>query len=992
MITKLVRFTVAGLLVFVGTVGMPTIAQAQSGTTGSIAGVVRDDTGGVLPGVTVAASSPALIEKTRTAVTDGNGRYQIIDLRPGVYVVAFQLSGFDSVRREGLELNTGFTATVDIALKVGDLNETITVTGASPVVDVTNTRQQTVLTREVLDTLPTSKSVQALAAVTLGALTSGALGGGEAGGSKGEPVFGFAQIHGSQNGIRTLDGMKLSSAYNVSLASRNQFNQMMVQEIVMETVASSAESESSGLNANMVPKDGGNEFHGTFNVEGSNDSFQSSNLTDPLRARGLTRASSIQKIYDVGFGMGGPVVQNKLWFYGAVRSWGAVEELAGVFFNANHAVLSPGKFSANNPPVYVADLNRPAIYDRYTKDAALRLTWQATSKQKIALNGNMQDYCWCYSYFITNPEAAWDFRVYPNNNWMGTWSYTATSRLLVQAGVSLRQDRQLNGVPKETGDAMPFFEQTTGIAYGSRFVSSGTVGDTEYGDMGNQYAYQSRLAVSYIRGSHALKVGMQTMTGQSELRNISPLYDVQYILRNGVPVSLKQGAYPHSQLSKLKLMLGLYVQDQWSVGNLTLNLGLRYDQLNASNPAQTRPGGRFLGQVSFAEVTNVPNWKDVSPRIGGVWDVFGNGRTAVKASYGRYNNYETTGLTKLTNPANALMAHTTRSWADANGNYVPDCDLTNRLANGECGAFDNANFGTAVITNRFAPDVTEGFGVRGNNQQISAALQHELMPGFGVQVGYYRTWFGNKTVVDNLLVNRADFSSFCVNAPLDSRLPGGGGYEVCGAYDVNPGAFGRVSNLTVRAADGELTEVFNGIDIGMNARFGRRAWLTGGVSLGNTDYNNCGVPDAPDLFCEFSMPWRGQTQIKFQGSYELPYGFQVAATYLGAPGLPQAATRSYSNAEIAPSLGRSLSGSAASRVVRILEPNTQFEDRYNQFDLRFSRRFAIKGLRIQPRFDIYNVGNSSAVVGAIGGYGAAWLRPTEILTARFIKFGAQIDW
>ena len=465
-------FRVAVLSACTTFVGLPSLALAQSATTGAIAGEVKDATGAVLPGVTVEAASPALIEKVRTVITDASGRYQIVDLRPGVYTVTFQLPGFSTVRREGLELNTGFTATVNADMRVGGVEETITVSGASPVVDITNTRQQSVLTREVLDALPTSKSVQALAAVTLGALTTGALGGGEAGGSKGEPVFGFAQIHGSQNGVRTLDGMKLSSAYNVSLAARNQFNQMMVQEIVMETSAAAAESESSGLNSNMVPKDGGNRFSASFNVEGTTGDLQSDNLNDDLRARGLTSSSHVQKIYDVGFGLGGPIKQDKLWFYTAARGWGSVEELAGVYFNKNQAILSPGKFGAANPPIYVPDLGNPAIYDRYTKDAALRLTWQATSKQKVAFNGNMQDYCWCYSYFITNPEAAWDFQVYPNNNWMTTWSYAASNRLLFQAGVSLRQDRQKNGVPPETGDAMPFLEQTTGIAYGSRFVST----------------------------------------------------------------------------------------------------------------------------------------------------------------------------------------------------------------------------------------------------------------------------------------------------------------------------------------------------------------------------------------------------------------------------------------------------------------------------------------------------------------------------------------
>lgn len=979
----------AVLVILAGTM-VPATLNAQSSTTGAIAGEVKDATGAVLPGVTVEATSPALIEKVRSAVTDDAGRYQIVDLRPGTYTVTFQLAGFNTVRREGLQLNTGFTATVNTELRVGGVEETITVTGASPVVDVTNVRQQNVLTREVLDTLPTSKSVQALAAVTLGALTTGALGGGEAGGSKGEPVFGFAQIHGSQNGIRTLDGMKLSSAYNVSLAARNQFNQMMVQEIVLETSAASAETESSGLNSNMVPKDGGNVFRGTFNGEGTNGDLQSSNLTAKLRDRGLSRASSIQKVYDIGAGFGGPIKQDRLWFYGAARGWGTVEELAGVFFNANQSALIPGNFSAANPPIFRAS-TRPAIYDRYTKDAALRLTLQATPKQKIALNGNVQDYCWCYSYFITNPEAAWDFQVFPNNNWMATWSYPATNKLLFQAGVSLRQDRQKNGVPEETGNAIPVLEQTTGIAYGSRFVSTTVVGDTEYGDMGNQYAYQTRATMSYVTGTHALKVGMQTMTGKSEIRSVSPLYDYQYILRNGAPVELKQGAYPHSQHGRLALMLGLYAQDQWTIKNLTLNLGIRYDGLNAYNPAQTRPGGRFLGPVAFGEVRNVPSWKDINPRLGAAWDLFGNGKTAIKGSYGRYVNYETTGITKLTNPANALVAHTNRSWTDTNGNYIPDCELTSRFANGECGPFLNPLFGTAVINTRYAPDVTEGFAVRPLNNQISAVFQHEVRSGFGVTIGYYRTWYGNKTVTDNLLVTRNDFSPFCVTAPTDSRLPNGGGHQVCDIYDINPNAFGRIDNLVVRASEGDQTEVFNGIDIGMNARFGRGGLLTGGVSFGRTDFNNCGVPDAPAQFCEYSMPWRGQTQVKFQGSYPLPYGFQASATYLGAPGIPQNATRSYTSAEVAPSLGRPLTNIAA-RVLTIVEPNTMFENRYNQIDLRFSRLFRFNRLRIQPRLDIYNLTNSAAVIGSIAGYGAAWLRPTEILTARLVKLGAQVDW
>jgi hypothetical protein len=997
---KLVGRVLIRLLAFPCLVLLPDAAWSQTATTGAIAGEVRDATGALMPGVTVEAGSPALIEKVRVALTDSQGQYKIVELRPGTYTVTFTLPGFSTVRREGLELNSGFTADVSVELRVGGVEETITVTGASPVVDIQNVRQQNVLTRDVLDALPTAKSVQSIAALTLGAITTSPLGGGEAGGSKGEPVFGFNQIHGSANGVRTLDGMKTCSAYNVATSCRYQFNQMAVQEMVVDTNVASAESESGGMNVNMVPKDGGNLFAGSFLAEGTNDSLQSSNLTDDLRARGLTAAAKVQKIYDIGFGMGGPIQKDKLWFYGAVRNWGSVEQLAGVYFNKIQDTL-----------FYEADLDRPAIYDRYTRDSSLRLTWQLTSKQKLNLNGGVQAYCWCYSYFITNPEAAWDFHVYPSNNWMATWSYPLTNRLLIQAGGSLRQDRQFNGTPAETGNARPVIDLSNNVPYGSRFASTqNLVGDTDYGDMGNQYAYQTRVVTSYVTGSHSLKVGFQTMTGQTEMRMIAPLYNVQYIFRNRLPVQLRQGAFPHSQHGRLKLMLGAYGEDQWTIRNLTLNLGVRFDSLDAYNPAQCRPGGEFVPEFCFGEVKSVPSWKDVSPRLGAAYDLFGDGKTAVKFSFGRYVTYETTAITKATNPAAAIAISTTRTWNDTNFNYVPDCNLNNPALNGECGALDNQRFGTPIPTTRYDTDVTEGFGVRPFTWQGSAGIQHEIRPGFALSVGYFRTSYGNIQVTDNLAVTPADYDTFCVTAPSDARLPGGGGYPICGLYDVKPAKFGQVDGLVVRAKNfGDRTQVYNGVDIGANARLRAGVLLTGGISFGTTHFNSCNSPDfagqavtaggvqVPGDWCDYSLPNEGQMQIKLQGTYPIPGGVQLSATYQNLPGLPQFATFSFTNAQVVPSLGRNLAACPATGVctavvtVNIFEPNTQFEPRYNQFDVRVSKNFRFNRFRVTPRVDAYNLFNSDTVINEVYGFGAAWLRPTEILTARLVKFGVQVD-
>src|SRR5262245_36798138 len=330
---------VCACVVAASLLGIPS-AQAQSGSSAAIAGEVRDATGSLLPGVVVEAASPALIEKVRSVVTDDRGQYKIIDLRPGPYTVTFSLTGFSSVKREGLELNTGFTATVNAELRVGGIEVTITVSGASPVVDTQNVRTQSVLTREVLDVVPTSKNYQSFAGLTLGAVgsTAGATGGGDSGGSKGEQMTGLT-IHGAGAGLTTIDGMRINTATNFWDNHRYFFNQLSVQESVMETGGAGAESMAGRRNVHMVPKDGGNVVRGSFVTEYANRDFQGSNLTDDLRARGLTRTNQIRTIYDVGGGVGGPLKRDRLWFFTASRAWGSQEELAGVYFNKLQGTL-----------------------------------------------------------------------------------------------------------------------------------------------------------------------------------------------------------------------------------------------------------------------------------------------------------------------------------------------------------------------------------------------------------------------------------------------------------------------------------------------------------------------------------------------------------------------------------------------------------------------------------------------------------------------------
>jgi len=350
---------------------LPVLASAQSASTGSIAGVARDASGAVLPGVTVEAASPALIEKVRTVTTDGQGQYKIVELRPGTYSVTFTLPGFRTVKREAVELTTGFTATINVEMVVGGLEETVTVSGASPVVDIQNSRTQAVFSDQVLDALPIARTEQGLTVLTLGMSSTRA----DVGGSKSEINIALS-IHGGAgtDAQATIDGMHFKgNSANANIGTHwYKANQVAMQETTIATSAMTAETESGGIQLNYVPKDGGNTFRFASDVAYANEHMQNRNLSDALTARGLLTAPFTREIYDYGAGFGGPVKKDRLWFYTAHRWWGAGEYIPATYFN-----------TTQHTPVYTPDLTRPAFTDISQQDNGVRLTWQVSSKHKV---------------------------------------------------------------------------------------------------------------------------------------------------------------------------------------------------------------------------------------------------------------------------------------------------------------------------------------------------------------------------------------------------------------------------------------------------------------------------------------------------------------------------------------------------------------------------------------------------------------------------------
>jgi len=949
-------------------------AQAQSG----IAGVARDTTGAVLPGVTVEAASPALIEKVRTVVTDERGQYKIVDLRPGTYAVTFTLAGFHTVRREGVQLTSGFTASINADMSVGTLEETVLVSSQSPVVDVQNARQQRVITVEVVDTLPSGRNWQAMAAIIPGMQVGAGTGGSnqDVGGLKGEGnVLAIHGGHATGESRQRTDGMLGSNGGTID---RNPYrvNTGMVQEINYELGVNTAENDSGGVITNIITKEGGNRFSGSVFGTFANEDFQSDNLSAKVRERGLTTVNSLRQLWDLNPGFGGPIKRDKMWFYGSFRYWGSNVQFAGLYHAKDPQSI-----------IYQPDLSRPAINDTWTTSYDVRLTWQVTPRNKLSSYWGEQPRRslaaggGTTSVTIARTPEGLAYQDIPMDYTRKlVWTSPVTNRILLLAGFSFdRTWYKPSPSPGVTENLIAITDVGRGLGWGAAASYSVQNWPPKY----------LKGSVSYVTGSHAFKVGYEWHhsrdTNSSRTQN-----DVTYTFLNDRPTTITMFTSP-TTTDTVRDNMGIFAQDQWTVARLTVNAGVRWDYYANRFPAKQLPPVRFVGARDFPEVT-MPRWMDVNPRLAVSYDLFGTGKTAVKSSISGYRVHNALPINP--DPLSTSVNNANRSWNDANGDFVPQCDLVNLDANGECGPISNRNFGRTVIATVYDPELAEGYGKSLHSWETTATIQHEVLPEVSAGFGYFRRTYDNFTITDNLAVSSADYDSFCVTAPADARLPGGGGHRICGLYDLKPSKFGQFSGLVTFADQyGERREVYDGIDAIINARLPKGAFVQGGVNFGRTKTDNCLVVDSPQalLNCEVTSPFF-QPAISVAGMYPLVWDLQLSGTYQHKPGPEITASYTARNAEIVSSLGRNLSsGINGTATVPLITPGTLYEDALNQFDFRITRIFRIDQTRIRASFDLYNAFNSSAVLGGITAYGANWLRPTSILDGRLLRISAQLD-
>ena len=907
-------------------------APASAQSSGSaIVGVVKDETGAVLPGVTVEAASPALIEKVKVTVTDAQGAYQIIDLRPGEYVVTFSLEGFQTLKRAGITLSTSFTAKIDETLKTRTIEESVTVSGQAPVVDVRQSTSERALSQQLIEGVPTARGIFALAALVAGATANKP----DVGGSQTHQLQSIS-IHGSVTGDVTwkVEGLDLNTSNGPGL-NATYFNQGLQQEVSLQTKALSAEVPAGGVMINMIPKDGGNRFSSSNFFSFTNKSLQSYNVSDDQKARGLTAPAGVKKLEDINPAFGGPIVKDRAWFYGSYRYW-RNDRLAAQVFNTDGSQAPDEQllaFYSGRLTLKIDDKNRLTGYIDWNKKQRDHRRDRTSTYQFIA------------------PEASYYQRQGGPTDSI-KWTSTASDKLLVEAGYSkTRIEWHLWDQPTNSPTALPLndlvLSTLTGAADKQLTIDRPT-------------RHQFTFVTSWLPNtSHNIRMGVQFAKMPYET-GYGPDQHGDMIARfnNGVPNSVLVMNSP-VLIDEKANDLGVFVQDAWTMKRLTINAGVRFERFNGEIPAQDAPAGTFVPARHFNPITNVPNWNTVVPRLAGVFDLFGNGKTAIKANASKYMARQAASFLTQLNPMR--LNSEVRSWTDTFPDRIPQLtEIGPSLGTLDRGA-----------TVRIAPGLERPY-----QWEMTASVEQQLAANLGLTVSYYHRRYYKSIVSENLALSPSDYIPVTIANPLD-----GSPFVV---YNQNPLTVGRQDNVLVNS---DLASTwYNAIEFNVDKRFSNDFMVFGGMTFGANKGCFADSTNPSDLSFKCGYTDLDSTRIgNFSVVYRMPHDFSLSSHFQYYTGQPLKRTFTVSRSQV-PNLTQ------VNQAVWLAPEGTFRKPNQTLLDFRLSRTFKLAhGVQFEPILDLYNIVNENASVAEVEIVGPALGQISENVDGRLFRFGVRMS-
>jgi hypothetical protein len=931
-------------------------AWAQAGTLGNILGKAADETGGVLPGVTVTATSPALQVPSVTAVSDAEGNYRLRDLpAPGMYRVVFELPGFQTIAFDGVSLTAGFTARIDAGMKVSTVAETVEVSGQSPVVDTVSVAGVSSIQLERLEAVPLGLGIQNLLPMAAGVSLQG------------PPDVGDSQLANRQRIVTygvaltpTLDfeGINSTTAHQGNTALYLDFYQ--VEEASFKTTGNNADVAFGGVYQQMIMKSGGNAFHGSTEGDYENKKWQSNNVTKELAAQGFTVTNPTTRYYDANGDLGGYIFKNKLWFYGGASKQEIDQLQIGYVKGPNAA----GCWTCGDAP--------PGTVIRILKQQYSKFSWQASQTTKvIGTFVHAEKVTPFFGFNATTPEPTTRVQSQPTRTWKVGMQNTPSSRLFIDSafGFCCYWTHYTPQPGTAVAGNAPSQENTTSILTGPLGAIPGTVSER----------LQARTSMSYVTKSHQVKVGVDLNWERQDSTNPKEYPSGSYTLffTRGVPNEIRTYNLPVEPIDRL-FSQAAYVTDTWTRGRVTLSYGVRWERYHNFYPDQTKEAGQF-SPAQTIQGADVLTWRDVVPRVGMNWDVTGDGKTSMKAFFGIFGDTMGADFSQTYNP-NSLITTRYRWSGPCVANQFTNVSFTS--PNTSCdflpGSVDFTTIGGRdYISASGGPNTLPNPDLKQNkNYETSLRLDRQLVANVGVGIAYvhhrHTNWY-NTGVVN---VGRP-YEVW--NVPVVLTDPFDGKPVTIYTYPSTFAGAAFNQNKVLNGAS-DRPDTYHSFEVTANKRFSKKWNLSSSFWMTKTHEWIRATPTSPNDD-RFAINDTWAWEARGDANYRLPWDINTSINVRAASGAKGQRTQSFTDSRL-------LQGTI---TLRMEEYGSQHGPVVPVTSFRVAKKFrAAERYAVDVNFSVFNLINSSAAVSTSylsGTFG----RITDILAPRVARIGAQFS-